>query len=390
MEEWRQILADSIVKPKDLADHLGVDPKEIEAIVGDYPMRITPTVLATIKAKGDAIWKQVVPDPAEMADFEAPDDPLEEDLMSPVPHLVHRYPDRALLMVTNQCPIYCRFCTRKRLVGKPGFLKKGELDRAIEYLRAHREVRDVILSGGDPLLLPDHLLDRILKALRSIPHLELIRLGSRVRGTLPQRITPRFCEIVKKYHPIYMNLHFNHPDELTPEVKAACGRLADAGVPLGAQTVLLKGVNDDPEVMKQLMHQLLLARVKPYYLYQADLTKGTNHFRTTVETGMQIIRALQGHTSGMAVPHFVIDAPGGGGKIPILPPDYLVHLDEDGAVLKNYENKTFHYPQPANGHGPFDEAQDRPFDLAQGRRELPMLGAHPAMSGCSDGAFEDA
>ena len=390
MEEWRQILADSIVKPKDLADHLGVDPKEIEAIVGDYPMRITPTVLATIKAKGDAIWKQVVPDPAEMADFEAPDDPLEEDLMSPVPHLVHRYPDRALLMVTNQCPIYCRFCTRKRLVGKPGFLKKGELDRAIEYLRAHREVRDVILSGGDPLLLPDHLLDRILKALRSIPHLELIRLGSRVPGTLPQRITPRFCEIVKKYHPIYMNLHFNHPDELTPEVKAACGRLADAGVPLGAQTVLLKGVNDDPEVMKQLMHQLLLARVKPYYLYQADLTKGTNHFRTTVETGMQIIRALQGHTSGMAVPHFVIDAPGGGGKIPILPPDYLVHLDEDGAVLKNYENNTFHYPQPANGHGPFDEAQDRPFDLAQGRRELPMLGAHPAMSGCSDGAFEDA
>ncbi|MDE3117753.1 MAG: KamA family radical SAM protein [Nitrospirota bacterium] len=390
MEEWRQILADSIVKPKDLADHLGVDPKEIEAIVGDYPMRITPTVLATIKAKGDAIWKQVVPDQAEMADFEAPDDPLEEDLMSPVPHLVHRYPDRVLLMVTNQCPIYCRFCTRKRLVGKPGFLKKGELDRAIEYLRVHTEVRDVILSGGDPLLLPDHLLERILKALRSIPHLELIRLGSRVPGTLPQRITPKFCEIVKKYHPIYMNLHFNHPDELTPEVKAACGRLADAGVPLGAQTVLLKGVNDDPEVMKRLVHQLLLARVKPYYLYQTDLTKGTNHFRTTVETGMQIIRALQGHTSGMAIPHLVIDAPGGGGKIPILPPDYLVHLDEEGAVLKNYENKTFHYPQPANGHGPFDEAQDRPFDPAQDRRALPMLGAHPAMSGCSDGAFEDA
>lgn len=382
MESWQKILAQSVVKPKDLAVRLGLDEKDIAEIVGSYPMRITPTVLATIKEKGDAIWKQVVPDQAEMADFEAPDDPLEEDLMSPVPHLVHRYPDRVLLMVTNQCPIYCRFCTRKRLVGKPGFLKKGELDRAIEYLRAHREVRDVILSGGDPLLLPDHLLERILKALRSIPHLELIRLGSRVPGTLPQRITEKFCEIVKQYHPIYMNLHFNHPDELTPEVKAACGRLADAGVPLGAQTVLLKGVNDDPEVMKQLMHQLLLARVKPYYLYQADLTKGTNHFRTTVETGMQIIRSLQGHTSGMAIPHFVIDAPGGGGKIPILPPDYLVHLDEDGAVLKNYENKTFHYPQPADDHGPFDPAQ--------GRRELPMLGVHPAMSGCSDGAFEDA
>ncbi|HWC51684.1 MAG TPA: radical SAM protein, partial [Nitrospira sp.] len=178
MEEWRRILAESIVKPKDLADRFGLDEEEIEAIVGPYPMRITPTVLGTIKAKGDAIWKQVMPDPAELADLDAEDDPLEEDLMSPVPHLVHRYPDRVLLMVTNQCPIYCRFCTPKRLVGKPGFLKKGELDRAIAYLQEHTEVRDVILSGGDPLLLPDHLLERILKALRTIPHLELIRLGS--------------------------------------------------------------------------------------------------------------------------------------------------------------------------------------------------------------------
>jgi lysine 2,3-aminomutase len=372
MEEWRRILAQSIVKPKDLAEHLGLDPKEVEGVVGEYPMRITPTVLATIKNPGDAIWKQVVPDPAEMEDFEAEDDPLEEDLMSPVPHLVHRYPDRVLLMVTNQCPIYCRFCTRKRLVGKPGFLKKGELDRAIAYLREHAEVRDVILSGGDPLLLPDHLLERILKALRTIPHLELIRIGSRVPGSLPERITPKLCEIVKQYHPIYMNLHFNHPDELTPAVKAACGRLADAGIPLGAQTVLLKGVNDDPHVMKRLVHQLLLARVKPYYLYQADLTKGTNHFRTTVETGMTIIRDLQGHTSGMGVPHFVIDAPGGGGKIPILPPDYLLHLDDEEAVLKNYEQKTYRYPQPEKST----------------RRELPMVGAS-RHNGCSNGAFDD-
>lgn len=373
MEEWRQVLANSVVKPKDLAEHLGVDPKEIEAIVGDYPMRITPTVMATIKEKNDPIWKQVVPDIEEMADTEAEHDPLEEDLMSPVPHLVHRYPDRVLLMVTNQCPIYCRFCTRKRLVGKPGFLKKGELDQAIRYLQEHTEVRDVILSGGDPLLLPDHLLERILKALRSIPHLELIRLGSRVPGSLPQRITPKLCEIVKKYHPVYMNLHFNHPDELTPEVVAACGMLADAGVPLGAQTVLLKGVNDDPEVMKRLVHQLLLARIKPYYLYQADLTKGTNHFRTTVETGMDIIRSLQGHTSGMGVPHFVIDAPGGGGKIPVLPPDYLLHLDEQRAVLKNYENKTFEYPQPPSNP----------------LRELPMVGAQAPGGLCGDGALDD-
>lgn len=373
MDDWKTVLARSVVKPRDLAAHLGVDPKEIEDIVANYPMRITPTVLATIKKKGDAIWKQVVPDSAEMEDFEAQDDPLEEDLMSPVPHLVHRYPDRVLLMVTNQCPIYCRFCTRKRLVGKPGFLKKGELDRAIAYLREHTEVRDVILSGGDPLLLPDNLLERVLKALRGIPHLELIRIGSRVPGSLPERITPKLCEMLKQYHPIYMNLHFNHPDELTPEVKAACERLADAGVPLGAQTVLLKGVNDDPEIMKRLVHQLLLARVKPYYLYQADLTKGTNHFRTTVETGMEIIRALQGHTSGMAVPHFVIDAPGGGGKIPILPQDYLVHLDGDGAILRNYEHKTFHYPQPDG----------------DGRRELPMVGARRAADSCGDGAYDE-
>ena len=385
MEEWRRILANSVVKPKDLAEQLGADAKEIEAIVGDYPMRITPTVRAMIKEKGDPIWKQVVPDPAELDDLGAEDDPLEEDLMSPVPHLVHRYPDRVLLMVTNQCPIYCRFCTRKRLVGKPGFLKKGELDRAIAYLRAHTEVRDVILSGGDPLLLPDHLLERILKALRSIPHLELIRIGSRVPGTLPQRITPKLCEIMKKYHPIYMNLHFNHPDELTPEVKAACGRLADAGVPLGAQTVLLKGVNDDPAVMKRLMHQLLLARVKPYYLYQADLTKGTNHFRTPIETGMNIIRELQGHTSGMAVPHYVIDAPGGGGKIPVLPPDYLVYLDEEGAELKNYEHKTFYYPQPALAASSPRRGERW---AERGRRELPMVGAHP-LSSCRNGKFDD-
>lgn len=373
MDDWKKVLAASITKPKDLAKYLGVDPKEVEAVVGPYPMRITPTVLATIKSKGDAIWKQVVPEAIELDDIDAPDDPLEEDTDSPVPHLVHRYPDRVLLMVTNQCPIYCRFCTRKRLVGKPGFLKKGELDRAVAYLKEHTEVRDVILSGGDPLLLPDRLIERILKGLRSIPHLELIRFGTRVPGTLPQRITPELCEIVKRFHPIYMNLHFNHPDELTPEVKEACGRLADAGVPLGAQTVLLKGVNDDPEIMKRLMHQLLLARVKPYYLYQADLTKGTNHFRTTVETGLKIIQSLQGHTSGMAVPHFVIDAPGGGGKIPLLPNDYLLNLDENGAVLKNYENKTYHYPQPASGNG----------------RELPMVGAPASQDMCGAGAMDD-
>ncbi|TRZ99853.1 MAG: radical SAM protein, partial [Nitrospiraceae bacterium] len=209
METWQQALANSITKPAELAKHLDVDPSAIADVVAEYPMRITPMWMKLIKEKGDAFWRQVVPEPEELTDDSPADDPLHEDLDSPVPHLVHRYPDRVLFMVTNQCPIYCRFCTRKRLVGKPGFLKQGELERVVKYLQAHTEVRDIILSGGDPLLLPDHLLERILKALRTVPHLELIRIGSRVPGSLPERITPELCEMIKHYHPIYMNLHFN-------------------------------------------------------------------------------------------------------------------------------------------------------------------------------------
>ena len=345
MEDWQRELQASITKPEDLARELGVDPEEVRSVMKDYRVRITPHMLNLIKGKGDAIWKQVVPEAVEGYDLLAAADPLNEDGDSPVPHLVHRYPDRVLLMVTNQCPIYCRFCTRKRLVGKPGFISKGDLDLAVDYIKNHSEIRDVILSGGDPLLLTDDHLERVFKALRAIPHLEIIRIGSRVPGSLPSRITEKLCAMIKNYHPIYMNLHFNHPDELTPEVKAACERLADAGVPLGSQTVLLRGVNDDPEVMKRLMQKLLTCRVKPYYLYQADLTQGTNHFRTTVEEGLSIIKEIQGHTSGMAVPHYVIDAPGGGGKIPLLPADYLVELNPREALLKNYEDRIFRYPQ---------------------------------------------
>ena len=345
MEDWQRELQASITKPEDLARELGSDPDAVRSLMKEYRVRITPQMLKLIKEKGDAIWKQVVPEAIEGDDLLASADPLNEDADSPVPHLVHRYPDRVLLMVTNQCPVYCRFCTRKRLVGKPGFISKGDLERAVDYIKNHPEIRDVILSGGDPLLLTDDHLERVLKALRAVPHLEIIRIGSRVPGSLPSRITESLCAMVKKYHPIYMNLHFNHPDEITPEVKAACERLADAGIPLGSQTVLLKGVNDDPDVMKRLMQKLLTCRVKPYYLYQADLTQGTNHFRTTVEEGLEIIKAIQGHTSGMAVPHYVIDAPGGGGKIPLLPADYLVDLNSEEAVLKNYENRIFRYPQ---------------------------------------------
>lgn len=345
MEAWQRELQDSITKPEDLARELGIDPDEVRAVMKEYRVRITPHMLRLIKEKGDAIWKQVVPEAVEGEDLLAAADPLNEDGDSPVPHLVHRYPDRVLLMVTNQCPVYCRFCTRKRLVGKPGFLSKGDLDRAVAYVKEHTEIRDVILSGGDPLLLTDDHLEQVLKALRRIPHLEIIRIGSRVPGSLPSRITETLCTMIRKYHPIYMNLHFNHPDEITPEVKQACERLADAGIPLGSQTVLLKGVNDNPEVMKRLMQKLLTCRIKPYYLYQADLTRGTNHFRTPVEEGLSILKAIQGHMSGMAVPHYVIDAPGGGGKIPLLPPEYLVDLNSQEAVLKNYENRIFRYPQ---------------------------------------------
>ena len=345
MEEWQRELQQSITRVEDLAAALGVDPETIRPVLSDFRMRITPHILNLIKEKGDAIWNQVVPQPIEIEDLNAPVDPLEEDADSPVPHLVHRYPDRVLLMVTNQCPIYCRFCTRRRLVGKPGFLSKGDLERAIEYIRNHREIRDVILSGGDPLLLTDQHLEQTLKGLRTVSHLEIIRIHSRVPGSLPSRITDKLCKMLKKYHPLYANLHFNHPDELTDEVKQACERLADAGLPLGSQTVLLKGVNDNPEVMKRLMQKLLTFRIRPYYLYQADLTRGTNHFRSSVEKGLEVIKSIQGHTSGLAVPHLVIDAPGGGGKIPILPQENLISLDSDKAVLKNYEEQTFTYPQ---------------------------------------------
>ena len=276
-EQWQRDLRNSIDDVETLEKTLGVPADTVREVVAKYPMRITPHVLSTIKTPGDAIWKQVVPTGEELQ-YDAAcasEDPLHEGADSPVPNLVHRYPDRVLLYVTHQCPIYCRFCTRKRFVGSPGMLTPDNLRQVVDYLHAHTEVRDIILSGGDPLMVVDKLLERILAALRTVPHLEIIRLGTRVPGTLPSRITDAFCAMVKKYHPVYMNLHFNHPDEITPEVAHACGMLADAGIPLGSQTVLLEGVNDDSAVMKRLMQRLLSIRVKPYYIYQTDLVEGT-------------------------------------------------------------------------------------------------------------------
>ena len=352
MQEWQKYLSDSVVKVEDLPFvPESFDYRErLKKVVDIFPVRINSYFLRQIKNENDPLWKQVVPTLDELDDIVDEEsllvsDPLNEEGDMPVPELVHRYPDRVLLMVNNQCPIICRFCTRKRKIGFPGVVTRETLRRGIDYIRKNSEVRDVILSGGDPLLVPDKELDRILSELRSIPHLEIIRIGTRVPGTLPQRVTPELCDILKKYHPLYFNMHFNHPNEITPEVEKACNMLADTGIPLGSQTVLLKGVNDDTGVMKELMHKLLMIRIRPYYIYQADMALGTDHFRTDVQKGLNLISDLQGHTSGMGVPYFVIDAPGGGGKVRLLPNTVIEHNEKE-VIIKNYEGKVFRYPQP--------------------------------------------
>ncbi|MFQ5673718.1 MAG: KamA family radical SAM protein [Nitrospinales bacterium] len=351
MELWQKLLSQSVVKIEDLPFLPNSEQyrEKLQKVSEVFPVRINSYFLSQIKSQNDPLWKQVVPTPDELDDFLNPEeqlqsDPLNEEGAMPVPELVHRYPDRVLLMINNQCPIVCRFCTRKRKIGFPGVVTRDTLRQGIEYIRNHPEVRDVVMSGGDPLLVPDRELDRILGELRSIPHLEVIRIGTRVPGTLPQRITENLCGILKKYHPLYFNMHFNHPAEITPEVETACNRLADAGIPLGSQTVLLKGVNDDSQTMKTLFQKLLKLRVKPYYLFQADTAMGTGHFRTMVQKGLDIMRDLQGHTSGMAVPHFVIDTPGGGGKVRLLPDSVIEYHDQE-VIVRNFEGKVFRYPQ---------------------------------------------
>ena len=356
MEPWQKQLSQSAVKIEDLPfiPESSAYRDRLKKVGELYPIRINSYFLNLIQGPNDPLWKQVVPTIEELDDFIEGDalfsDPLNEEGDMPVPELVHRYPDRVLLMINNQCPIVCRFCTRKRKIGFPGIVTRETLRQGIEYIRNNPEIRDVVMSGGDPLLVPDKELDRILGELRSIPHLEIIRIGTRVPGTLPARVTENLCSLLKKYHPLYFNMHFNHPAEITPEVEKACAMLADTGIPLGSQTVLLKGVNDNSEVMKELMLKLLKNRVKPYYIYQADMTEGTDHFRTSVQKGLDIIKDLMGHTSGMAVPYFVIDAPGGGGKVRLLPNSVIEH-NEHEVVITNYEGKVFRYQQPNGKNG---------------------------------------
>jgi lysine 2,3-aminomutase len=312
------------------------------------PLRITPYYASLIAESGvlQPLRRTVIPSVEEMtiSPGEA-SDPLNEEHDSPLPNIVHRYPDRLLLLATGFCSTYCRYCTRSHKVAKEDKMhfSMSHMEPSFQYIENHTEIRDVLLSGGDPLTMSDRMLEQILSRLKSIPHIEFIRIGTKVPAVIPQRITTSLTAILRRFHPLYLSIHFTHPDELTPEVKEACTRLADAGIPLGSQTVLLKGVNDNVETMKKLMHGLLKIRVRPYYIYQCDPIPGSKHFRTPIEKGLEIIQGLRGFTSGYAVPAYVIDAPGGGGKIPLLP-EYYLGREGDNVLLRNYEGKIFRYP----------------------------------------------
>ena len=343
MELWQQQLQACITTPAQLAEHFPINMSALEQVVERYPLRITPHYFSLIEAPGDAIWRQCVPDVRELVEDQALSDPLDEERLSPVAQVVHRYPDRALLLAAGTCATYCRFCTRKRKVGCRGMqVSLGEVMAGIEYIGRTPGIRDVIISGGEPLLMSDLLLREILERLRRIAHVEIIRIGTRVPVVLPARITENLCALLRRSHPLYINTHFNHPRELTPEAAEACARLADAGVVLGNQTVLLAGVNDDAATLDTLFRGLLRMRVRPYYLHHMDLVRGTGHFRTRLETGLNIMAALRGTLSGPAIPHYVVDLPGGLGKVPLLPES--VECLGDEAVLRSPAGERVVFP----------------------------------------------
>ena len=350
--DWHWQIRNSIKSISDLVHFLDLSEKEIECMGSDkvnLPIRITPYYLSllSINDATQAIRRTMVPVNDELlisSDENA--DPLCEADSSPVPNLVHRYPDRVLFFITGFCSAYCRYCIRSHMVAQKDKLHFGKesLEPAFAYIKNNISIRDVLLSGGDPLTLSDNYLEYILERLRKIPHVEIIRIGTKVPVVLPQRITKSFVKMISRYHPVWMSIHFTHPDEITTEVTQAAELLANAGIPLGSQTVLLKDINDNISIMKELMHGLLKIRVRPYYLYQCDPIPGSTHFRTPIKKGLEIIEGLRGHTSGYAVPHFVIDAPGGGGKIPLLPKYYLGKDEKGNIRLRNYEGKIFTYP----------------------------------------------
>lgn len=350
--DWRWQVKHRVTDAKGLKQFIPLTPQEeqeMEDVLGRFRIAITPYYLSLIDPEdpNDPIRKQAVPGVAELT-IGSHDmaDPLDEDKDSPVPGLTHRYPDRVLFLVTDMCGMYCRHCTRRRFAGQKDSASPTERVQAgLDYIRNTPQIRDVLLSGGDPLLLSDQRLEWILGELRAIPHVEIIRIGSRVPVVLPSRITPELVSILKKHHPLWLNTHFNHPNEFTAESKAAVERLADAGIPLGNQSVLLRGVNDCVNIMRTLVTGLAAMRVRPYYLYQCDLSMGIEHFRTPVSKGIEIIEGLRGHVSGFCVPTFVVDAPGGGGKIPVMP-QYIVSQSPSKVVLRNYEGVVTTYSEP--------------------------------------------
>ncbi|MCO1601743.1 lysine 2,3-aminomutase [Desulfosporosinus nitroreducens] len=350
--DWHWQMSNRITNHKELLQAMSVPSEEadqIEKCLENFRMAITPYYFSLMDPQNPecSIRKQAIPSIHELSKSSCDlEDPLHEEADSPVPGLTHRYPDRVLLLVTDQCSMYCRHCTRRRMAGQTDkALPLNQFKLALDYIRSNPQIRDVLISGGDPLTLSDDRLDYILSNLRSIPNVEIIRIGTRTPVVLPMRITDKLIEVFQKYHPIWINTHFNHPKELTIEARNALNKLANAGIPLGNQTVLLRGINDCPVIMKKLVHELVKCRVRPYYLYQCDLSSGIEHFRTSVSTGLEIIEMLRGHTSGFAVPVFVVDAPGGGGKIP-LQPNYLISQSNDKVILRNYEGVISVYQEP--------------------------------------------
>ncbi len=363
-DDWHWQAAHRIRTAEQLQKYWDLASDEREALSGAtlLPFAITPYYLALLDERdaNQALRRTVVPSTREFVRSPGEsDDPLAEEAHAVVPGLIHRYPDRVLFLATDYCTTYCRYCTRSRMVGSNELTPR--LDRwqiALDYIRAHSSIRDVLISGGDPLSLSDDRLDWLLGELRKIRHVEFLRLGTKMPAVLPQRITRPLVNVLKKHHPLWMSLHFIHPDECTPESHSACARLADAGIPLGGQTVLLRGVNDELETMRALLHRMLLMRVRPYYLYQCDPISGSQHFRTPVKDGLALIERLRGHTTGYAIPSYVIDAPGGGGKIP-LNPEYLLGRDGEYVLLRNFESRVFRYPDHAGSWTPPQSEEPR-------------------------------
>jgi lysine 2,3-aminomutase len=342
--DWKEMLKKSLVSEEDLTGIPGVDVEEAIRVAGVYPMRINPYWLSLMKAAGTPLRLQAVPSAEELMDSPLLEDPLCEEKDSPVFGVTHRYPDRVIFLVSNQCALYCRHCMRKRKVGKHlGTVTDATIAAGLAYIEKTPAIRDVILTGGDPLLLDDEKIDAILQRLSHMSHVEMIRIHSRVPATLPMRITEELCAMLARHEKLWINTHFNHPDEITPEAEKALKRLNGTGAPLGCQTVLLKGINDTPSVMAELMRKLTRNRVRPYYIHHGDAVKGTGHFRTSIETGLTVMKALRGHLSGLCVPAYVIDLPGGGGKIPLLPESILAR-DDQGLTVQGYNGKTYTYP----------------------------------------------